>query len=117
MNESSMRVPAEARRRGLLLIWGAQLFSLVLLFLIAYFLRRETGINPNHMVAWVLGSLGFVIFIASFPVKRKLLAEAAAQHRLDLGTTAYVIAFALCEVTALFGCAAYFVTGLSYALH
>jgi hypothetical protein len=101
----------------LLVIWGAQLFSLVPLFSIAYFLRLETGIPGNHAVTWVLGIVGFVIFIASFPVKRKLLAQAAEQQRADLVTTAYVIAFAFCEVTALLGFAAYFATGLSYALH
>jgi hypothetical protein len=117
MNENPVKTSAGARRRGLLVIWGAQLFSLVVLFCIAYFLRLETGIQGNHAVAWVLGIVGFVIFIASFPVKRKLLAQAAAQRRLDLGTTAYVIAFAFCEATALLGIAAYFATGLSYALH
>ena len=117
MNENPFGATAESRRRGLRLIWGAQLFSLGVLFFIAYFLRQETGIPGNHAVAWVLGVVGFVIFIASFPVKRKLLAQAAAQRRFDLGTTAYIIAFAMCETTALLGFAAYFITGLSYALH
>lgn len=117
MDERQGKTPAEARRRGLLVIWGAQLFTLVVLFCIAYFARSEREIYANHTLAWALGAIGFMTFIASFPVKRKLLAQAAAQRRFDLGTTAYIVAFAMCETTALLGFAAYFVTGLSYALH
>ena len=117
MNENPLGATAESRRRGLRLIWGAQLFSLAVLFCIAYFFRQETGIPGNHTVAWVLGAIGFMTFIASFPVKQKFLAQAAAERRLDIGTTAYIIAFAMCEATALLGVAAYFATGLSYALH
>jgi hypothetical protein len=117
MNESPVKAPAEARRRGLLLIWGAQGFSLALLFALTYVVRPESSRDGNHTLAWALGALGFTNFIVSFLVKRKLLARAAAERRIDLGTTAYVVAFALCETTALLGFVAYIVTGLSYALH
>jgi hypothetical protein len=39
------------------------------------------------------------------------------KRRVDLGTTAYVLAFAMCELTAVLGFLAYIITGLSYALH
>ena len=116
MNESPFKGSAEARRRGLLVIWGGQLCTILILFLIAYFARTREP-NANHTLAWMLGAIGFTTFIASFLVKRKLLAQAAAERRLDLGTTAYVVAFVLCEVTAILGFMAYFITGLSYALH
>ncbi|HJR07979.1 MAG TPA: hypothetical protein VJ842_12025 [Pyrinomonadaceae bacterium] len=117
MNESAVKAPAEARRRGLLLMWGAQAFSLALLFGLTYIVRPESSRDGNHTLAWLLGAVGFMTFIVSFLVKRKLLARAAAERRVDVGTTAYVVAFALCEVTALLGFVAYIVTGLSYALH
>jgi hypothetical protein len=117
MNESLERAPAEARRRGLLLIWGAQVLSLALLFFLTYVVRPEASRDGNHTLAWALGAIGFMTFLVSFLVKRKLLARAAAERRLDLGTTAYVLAFALCEMTALLGFVAYLITGLSYALH
>ncbi|HEX8455798.1 MAG TPA: hypothetical protein VF656_00610 [Pyrinomonadaceae bacterium] len=117
MNESQVRATPEARRRGLLLIWGAQLMSLALLFGLTYVLRPESSRDGNHTLAWMLGAVGFMAFVISFLVKRKLLAQAAAERRIDLGTTAYVLAFALCEVTGLLGFVAYIVTGLSYALH
>lgn len=117
MNESPMRAPAEARRRGLLLIWGAQAFSLVLFFALTYVVRPESGADSNHTLAWALGAVGFMSFLLSFLIKRKLLTQAAAEHRPDLGTTAHVIAFALCEMTAILGFVAYLITGLPYTLH
>lgn len=117
MNENPFRAPAEARRRGLMLIWGAQIFSLLLLFFLAYVVRPEASTDGNHLLAWTLGAIGLMTFIASFLVKRKLLARAVAERRLDLGTTAYVLAFAMCEIPALLGFVAYLITGLSYALH
>ena len=117
MNENPTRTPAEARRRGLLLIWGAQLFSLVILFALTYVVRPESARDGNHTLAWALGVVGFMTFLLSFLVKRKLLTQAVAERRPDLGTTAHVIAFAMCEMTALLGFAAYLITGLPYTLH
>ena len=117
MNENPTRSPAEARRRGLLLIWGAQAFSLVLLFGLTYVVRPEANTDGNHTLAWALGAVGFMSFLLSFLIKRKLLSQAAAERRPDLGTTAHVIAFAMCEMTAILGFVAYLITGLPYALH
>jgi len=117
MNESPVRATAEARRRGLLLIWGAQLLSLALLFSLTYVVRPEASADGNHTLAWALGAAGLTTFLASFLVKRKLLAHAEQKRRIDLGTTAYFLAFAMCELTALLGFLAYVITGLPYALH
>ena len=110
-------VAATARRRGLLIIWGAQAFALVVFFVVARVIRPVSNADGNHMLAWMLGAVGFASFLLSFLVKRKLLARAVAERRFDLGTTAYVVAFAMCEATAILGFVAYIVTGLSYALH
>lgn len=117
MNENPVRVSAEARRRGLLLIWGAQLMSLALLFFLTYIVRPEASVDGNHTLAWMLSALGLTSFLVSFLVKRKLLSQAVEKQRADLGTTAYVLAFAMCELTAILGFIAYLITGLSYALH
>ena len=117
MSENPVRVPAEARRRGLLFIWGAQLMSLALLFFLTYIVGPESSTDGNHTLAWTLGAIGLTSFFVSFFVKHKLLEQAAAKQRPDLGTTAYVLAFALCELPALLGFLAYVITGLSYARH
>ena len=117
MNERPEKTPTEARRRGLLIIWGAQVSTLLLLFFLTYVVRPEASRDGNHTLAWALGATGFMTFLASFLARRKLLARAAAERRLDIGTSAYIVAFAACEMTAILGFVAYIITGLSYALH
>ena len=113
-----MRAPAEARRRGLLLIWGAQACSLVLLFGLTYVVRPEASTDDNYRMAWAFATLGLMFFFLSLVIKHKLLSQATTKRRPDLGTTAYVLAFAMCEATAIIGFVTYLITGLSfYAQH
>jgi hypothetical protein len=65
----------------------------------------------------VLATVGLVTFALSFVLKAKLLSQAAAQRRPELATTAYIIAFALCESVALFGLFAHFATGAPESLY
>ena len=117
MSESRAGASAAARRRGLLIIWGAQLLTIAIFFSLTYVIGRGLGSSGNHALAWALGAVGFMTFLASFLAKSKLLARAVAERRLDVGTSAYIVAFALCEMTAILGFVAYIITGLSYALH
>lgn len=118
MNESRVGASAGARRRGLLIIWGAQLLTILIFLFLTYVLRpAATGTDANHTLAWAFGAIGFTSFLLSFLVKRKLLARAVAERRFDLATSAYIVAFAMCEMTAILGFVAYIITGLSYALH
>lgn len=117
MNESRVGASVEARRRGLLIIWGAQFLTIAIFLALTYVIRRGLNSSGNHTLAWALGAVGFMTFLASFLVKRKLLARAVAERRLDIGTSAYIVAFAACEMTAILGFVAYIITGLSYALH
>ena len=115
MNGRPAKPLGEARRRGLVLIWGAQLMSLVLFLLITRFVEIRPG--DDQMLLFVLGLMAVTTFGLSFAVKVKLLAQSAVQNRPDLATTAYVLAFALCESCALFGLVAYFVTGRAESLY
>jgi hypothetical protein len=100
-----------------LIIWGAQLLTIAIFFALTFVVRRGLAASDNHTLAWALGAVGFMTFLASFLVKRKLLARAVSERRLDIGTSAYIVAFAACEMTAILGFVAYIITGLSYALH
>lgn len=118
MNGTPAKPPGQARHRGLLLIWGGQLMSLVLFLLIAQFIevRPQEG-DDNSVLLLVLGLTGLTAFGLSFVVRAKLLAQSAVQRRPDLATTAYVLAFALCESFAIFGLIAHFTTGAREALY
>ena len=117
MNGRSTKPLGEARRRGLLLIWGAQLMSLALFLLITRIVETPAGEGDNQTLLLALGLMAVTTFGLLFPVRGKLLAQSAVQNRPDLATTAYVLAFALCEGCALFGLVAYFVTGARESLY
>jgi F0F1-type ATP synthase membrane subunit c/vacuolar-type H+-ATPase subunit K len=118
MNGRRATSTGRARHRGLLLIWGAQLMSLALFLLLTQFgeVSLREG-DDNSVLLLVLGLTGLAAFGLSFPLRAKLLAQSAVQQRPDLATTAYVIAFAMCESCALFGLVAHFATGARESLY
>jgi hypothetical protein len=111
MNGAPAKSTAETRHRAVLVIWGAQLLSLVLLFALTRLIAPEEPPEPNPTLLLALGVAGLTAFGASFALKAKLIAQASAQRRLELAQTAYVAAFALAESCALLGVVAHFVTG------
>lgn len=117
MNQRPARSTAAARYRGLLIIWGAQLSSLFLFFVLIQFTRTAERAEPNRAVLLALGGAALSTFAFSFVVKLKLLGQAAAERRPDLATTAYITAFALCEACAILGVAAHFATGARESLY
>jgi F0F1-type ATP synthase membrane subunit c/vacuolar-type H+-ATPase subunit K len=110
MNPTPTQAQSGARYRGLIIIWGAQIASQVLLFLLARLAvaDREGG---DQTLLLVLAAVGLSTASLSFVLKPTMLARAAQQRRPEMVTTAYILAFALCESCALFGLVARFATG------
>lgn len=117
MNGRPAKPLGRARRRGLALIWGAQLMSVALLLLITRVVEVRPGEDDGGVLLPVLGLTGLTAFGLSFAIRAKLLSQAVVQNRPDLATTAYVLAFALCESPALFGVVAHFATGARESLY
>jgi hypothetical protein len=119
--EAMMERPAQqlagARFRGLLIIWVAQFFSL----LVFYGLMRLTPVDEragdDRTLLLVLAAVALTTFAASFVVKAKLLARAVANRRPEAVTSGYVVAFALCEACAILGLVAHFTTGAREAIY
>ena len=101
-----------ARYRTLLILWFAICMS-VLMFL-ALTRLAPVAASENPKLTLVLNSLGLVPVGLSFLLKQKTLAKAVATQRLDLVQSAYVLSFALCESSALFGLLDHFIIGSSY---
>ena len=116
MNGTPTKPLGRARQRGLLLIWGAQLMSVALLLAVTRIVEVPARAGDNGVLLLALGLTALAAFGLSFPVRAKLLAQSAVQNRPDLATTAYVLAFALCEGCALLGLVAHFTTGAREAL-
>jgi hypothetical protein len=102
----------DAAYRSLKVIWLAILVGVITLFVIT---RLVQPVASNvKIVFWVLMALGLMSCGASFVMKQRMLKQAAGKNVLGLVRVAYIIAFAFCEATALFGMVAYFVTGVEY---
>src|SRR5437763_10401051 len=99
----------DAGYRLLRIVWLAILVSVIGLF----FVTRIVEITPNNIqiLFWILMAVGVATFGASFVLKYKLLKQAAEKRNPGLVQIAYIMAFALCEATAIFGTIAYFATG------
>jgi hypothetical protein len=102
----------DAAYRSLKVIWLAILVGVITLFVITRLVQPAT--SNVQIVFWVLLALGLMSFGASFVMKQRMLKQAAGKNVLGFVRVAYIIAFALCEATALFGMVAYFVTGVEY---
>ncbi|MDT5062423.1 MAG: hypothetical protein QOH63_2882 [Acidobacteriota bacterium] len=99
--------------RTLRIIWLAILLSVTALFLVTRLVQSPAA-EGNKTLFWILWGLGFVTFGASFVLKSKLLKQAIAKQKPEMLRGAYIVAFALCEATGIFGLIAYFITGIQY---
>ncbi len=110
-NEAQAQATPEARYRGLLFIWLGQFVSLVAFLAMTWFSQVPVR-GANSTLQWVFGVLSGAAVTLSFPLKFKLRQRAIAEQRPDYVTTAYVFAFALCELSAIFGLVEYFIRGV-----
>lgn len=117
MNQSTP-VRIGSRFRGLVIIWLAQISSLVLLSVLALVLRPSSandGASSTTLAALAVPALGALA--VSFFVRARFVSRAAVERRPDLVTTGHVIAFALCEACAVIGLVTRFMTGAFGALY
>ena len=119
MNGTPAKSSADSRYRSALIIWGAQVSALVMFFVLTRIVGREAdaGGDNDRVLLLALAVAALMAFALSFVLKAKLISQAAAQGRPDLATSAYIIAFALCEAAAIFGVVAHFVTGAPESLY
>lgn len=111
MNPTPKQATAGARQRGLLIIWFGQFTALALFFVITRLVPVPVSAGYDNL-RWLFGVFGGATFALSFMLKRILLQRAIEQQRPDYITTAYVIAFALCELAAIFALVNYFISGV-----
>ena len=103
----------DGRYRTILILWFAICMS-VLMFLALTRLASVAAVE-NRNLTLALNSLGVMPVALSFLLKQRALAKSVATQRLDLVQSAYVLSFALCESSALFGLVVYFTTGSNYS--
>jgi hypothetical protein len=108
------------RYRTLFTLWFAICMSVLLFLVLVQF--TPVKINVQHSacpdclpfgarLSLVLNSLAIVPLGISFLIKQRLLAQAIALQKIDMVQSAYVVAFALCEASALLGLLDHFING------
>ena len=102
----------DARYRTLLILWFAICMSVLLFLVLIYMSPVVAAENRNLTLA--LNSVGLVPVALSFLLKQRMLTKSVELQRLDLVQSGYVLAFALCESSALFGLMNHFLTGTKY---
>ncbi|MDQ2922566.1 MAG: hypothetical protein M3R52_13260 [Acidobacteriota bacterium] len=102
----------QARYPTMVVLWFGQLMSIGALFFFTLFLGPETCDKPGSSLLIVaLTAVGTILVVVSFAVKRKFLERSVDRQQIDLVQKAFVIAGAMCEVSALLGLLERFVTG------
>jgi hypothetical protein len=98
--------------RTLIVLWFA--ICLPVLFFLAIIYMSSVAVTENRQLSLVLNGIGVMPVALSFLLKQKLLAKSVETQRLDLVQKAYLLSFALCESSALFGLTDHSITGSNY---
>ena len=102
--------PLQIKHRTLLTLWFALLMNVAVLFSMTIFLRSpEAAGNGSLRLVFIAGAS--LMLIASFIVRARILDRARAQQSLPSVHVAFVIAWAMCEASALLGLVEYFTFG------
>ena len=115
MSQKPVTTNIEALYRVQLITWLVILSSVCTMLLIST-ITTPFAASQNTLLVWILAGIGLLTSALSFILKRKFTAEAIESGRPETLLPRLVIALALCELSAIFGLALFFVTGTRYYL-
>ncbi len=101
----------ETRQRSLFTLWFALCLSIGLYLMVTLFAmtpRQEPG---SKLLSFVFAAVATLAVILSFPLKQKLLRRSVEKQDPAAVQTAFTLAWAMCEVSALLGIVEYSVVG------
>ena len=101
----------ETRLRTMHTLWFALLASLPMYLAFTSFAMQRGQTTNNNWLSFVFAAFATFMVILSFAVKQKLLRRAIETQDIKLVQPAFVVAWAMCEVSALLGVVEYAVTG------
>jgi drug/metabolite transporter (DMT)-like permease len=103
MNQNNPQADIELRIRTLRMVWISMLFSLGGLFVITFVQKPSEDLTPNPSLSLILLLVGVSMTLISFLIRSRLLSRAVDQQQVALVQQAYVVGWAVNEVTALLG--------------
>ena len=104
----------ELRLRTLRTLWFALFMSIALYYGLTLFVGPREEIEYQPMVPMILGAIALSTTLVSFPIKSKLITRAIELQQVPMVQQAYIVAWALCETSALLGLLIFFLTGNRY---
>ena len=110
----------DARLRTMRILWAVFLVCIGQFFLVGWVTRPEAewsaaGVGDLSPVLYAAALLGLAAVAASFAVKGTFFRRAAETQEPARMQTGFIVAMVLCEVAALMGLVALFVTLSKYA--
>ena len=101
----------ELRIRTMRMVWISLFFSLGGLVVLTILQKRSEDITPNPTLSLILLLAGASTTLISFLIRSRLLSRAVDQQQVTLAQQAYIVGWAINEVTAMLGVIDFFVTG------
>jgi len=111
MNQNNPQANIELRLRTMRMVWISMFFSLGGFVVITILQKRSEDITPNPTLSLIFLLAGVSTTLISFLIRSKLLSRAVDQQQVALVQQAYIVGWAVNEVTALLGVIDFFVTG------
>jgi hypothetical protein len=111
---NDLQVKIEQRLRTMRTLWSGLLLSIAVYYVFTLMITERAAENPNSALSLSLLAAGLFLIPASVVIKKKFLTQAVEQQETGIVQQGYVIAWAICEMPALFGVVDFFVTGNSY---
>lgn len=102
-NKAPAKVDIDLRFRTMLILWLAQMMSVVMFFVMTQLVASTTDKPANSMLSFIYAGVGTLVAILSFVIRSKILSQSVEKQDILLVQTAQVIGCALCEVPALLG--------------
>lgn len=115
INQGRKGTNVDAQYRTMLIIWFAILMSVGMIFFVTPILQSPPLAEQNDTtLPWVFAGLSATLFLLSFVLKGRMLAQSVKSQRPELVQSAMILAVALCEAISIFGMIAYLTTGTRY---
>lgn len=114
INQDPKGINLDARYRTMLIVWFAILMSVGMIFFVTPILKPPPAEQSDMTLLWVFAGLSVTLFLLSFVLKGRQLAQSVKAQRPELVQSAMILAVALCEAISIFGMMAHLTTGTRY---
>lgn len=101
----------DTRLRTMRTLWFALFLSVGLYLGFTVFAMEPASEPGNRLLSFIFAAVATFIVILSFPIRQKLLQRSVDQQNTMLVQQAFVVAWAMCEVSAILGIVEYMVVG------